>query len=296
MNSVLTLVAPKNNLHEAIVTEAIATLNFSGAVIGDRTWLAEGQALDIAFDGTDPRTVELDLRNALSDMPIDLFAGPSQGRRKRLLLADMDSTIVTSETLDDLAAQAGLKDQVAAITARAMNGELDFKTAIKERVGMLRGLSERGLATTYSETQMSPGAVALVRTMRAHGAYCVLISGGFTYFTSRVAQECGFHENHANRLAITNNILTGKVVEPILGKEAKLATLTRLIAELGLAKAETAAIGDGANDLPMLQVAGLGVAYRGKPVIANKLRARIDYTDLRTLLFYQGYEVSDFSD
>ena len=295
MNSVLTLVAPKDNLTEAIVTEAIAVLNGAGATIGDRTWLADGKALDIAFDGAEPRTVEPALRGALSDIPIDLFAGPSQGRWKRLLLADMDATIVTSETLDDLAARVGLKHQVAAITARAMNGELDFEVAIKERVSMLSGLAESALAETYAKTQMSPGAAAPVRTMRAHGAYCVLVSGGFTYFTSRVAQACGFHENHANRLGIVNKALTGKVHEPILGKEAKLAILNRLISERGLATAETVAIGDGANDLPMLQAAGLGVAYRGKPVITNAARARIDHTDLRTLLFYQGYGDANFA-
>jgi len=295
MNSVLTLVAPKDNLTEAIVAEAIALLNKAGATVGDRTWLANGEALDITFDGAEPRAVESDIRGALPDMRVDLFAGPSQGRRKRLLLADMDATIVTSETLDDLAARAGLKDQIAAITARAMNGELEFETALRERVGMLSGLAETALAETYAETRMSPGAAVLVRTMRVHGAYCVLVSGGFTYFTSRIAQACGFHENQANHLDIVNKTLTGKVLEPILGKEAKLATLIRLISERGLATSETAAIGDGANDIPMLQTAGLGVAYQGKPVVTNAALARIDYTDLRTLLFYQGYRNADFA-
>lgn len=295
MNHVLTLVAPKGKLTAAIVAEAIAVLNNSGAAVDDRTWLANGEALDIAFNGSEPHTVESDLRRAFSDMRVDLFAGPSQGRRKRLLLADMDATIVTSETLDELAARMGLQDQVAAITARAMNGELNFEVALKERVAILNGLTEAALAETYAETQMSPGAVVLVRTMRAHGAYCVLVSGGFTYFTSRIAQACGFHENQGNRLGILNKTLTGRVLEPILGKDAKLATLNRLIAERGLATTETAAIGDGANDIPMLQAAGLGVAYQAKPVVADAAQARIDHTDLRTLLFFQGYKNSEFA-
>ena len=162
-------------------------------------------------------------------------------------------------------------------------------------MAILKGLTETALAETYAATQMSPGAVVLVRTMRALGAYCVLVSGGFTYFTSRVAQACGFHENQANHFDIVNRALTGKVLEPILGKEAKLAILRRLIAERGLATSETAAIGDGANDIPMLQAAGLGVAYQGKPVVSGAARARIDYTDLRTLLFYQGYRNVDFA-
>ena len=295
MNSVLTLVAPKNNLTKAIVTEAIAVLKASGANIGGQTWLADGEALDIAFEGVKPHSVELALRGALSGMPVDLLAGGELGRRKRLLLADMDATIVTSETLDELAAQAGLKYQVAAITARTMKGELNFQAAIKERVGMLSGLAESALGKTYAKTQISPGAVNLVRTMRAHGAYCVLVSGGFTYFTSRVAKTCGFHENHANRLGMANNALTGEVLEPILGKEAKLTTLQRLTSERGLAIEDTLAVGDGANDLPMLQAAGLGVAYHGKPIVKDAARARIDHTDLRTLLFYQGYSNADFA-
>ena len=206
-----------------------------------------------------------------------------------------DAAIVTSETLDELAARMGLKDQVAAITARAMNGELNFEVALKERVAILNGLTETALAETYAATQMSPGAVVLVRTMRAHGAYCVLVSGGFTYFTSRISQACGFHENQGNRLGILNKTLTGRVLEPILGKDAKLATLNRLIAERRLATTETAAIGDGANDIPMLQAAGLGVAYQAKPVVADAAQARIDHTDLRTLLFFQGYKNSEFA-
>lgn len=295
MSSVLTLAAPAGALDEAIVAEVVRALNGLGARAGESAWLAEAEALDIPFEEAAPDAVDAAVRALPACRGIDIFAGPADGRRKKLLLADMDATVVASETLDDLAARMGLKEKVAAITARAMNGELDFEAAVKERVGMLAGLSETALAETYAETALSPGARTAVRTMRAHGAYCVLVSGGFTYFTSRVAESCGFHENHANRLGTADGKLTGEVIEPILGKDAKLAIMERLAAERGLAARETLAVGDGANDLPMLQAAGLGVAYRGKPAVAEAARARIDHGGLTGLLYFQGYRREDFS-
>jgi phosphoserine phosphatase len=225
---------------------------------------------------------------------VDAIAqGAGNDSRKRLLLADMDSTIVTTETLDELAAFAGLKDKVAAITARAMNGELDFKAALRERVGMLAGLPVSALEATWAETRLMPGAEALVRTMRAHGAHCALVSGGFTFFTGRVAERVGFHAHFSNTLEIAEGRLTGKVAEPILDKDAKLATLKRLAAELGLPLSAALTVGDGANDLPMLQSAGLGVAFRAKPVVAAAARARVEHADLRALLYAQGYRATE---
>ncbi|MBX9698411.1 MAG: phosphoserine phosphatase SerB, partial [Acetobacteraceae bacterium] len=251
-------------------------------------------AADLPFEALAPEQAIAAARAALGEgAAVDLIAQPAEGRRKRLLLADMDSTIVTTETLDELAAFAGLKERIAAITARAMNGELDFRAALRERVGMLAGLPVAALEATWAETRLMPGALALVRTMRAQGAHCALVSGGFTFFTGRVADRVGFHEHHSNTLEIAAGRLTGKVAEPILDKDAKLAALKRLAAERGLALAATLTVGDGANDLPMLQAAGLGVAFRAKPVVAAAARARVEHTDLTALLYAQGYRAGE---
>ncbi|MBL8673070.1 MAG: phosphoserine phosphatase SerB, partial [Alphaproteobacteria bacterium] len=226
-------------------------------------------------------------------MPVDLAVQPAAGRRKRLMLADMDSTMVTGETLDEMAAHAGLKDVIAAITRRSMNGELDFPTALRERVAMLAGLPEQAIAATLAAMDYSPGAATAVATMRAHGCRCVLISGGFAPFTARVRAALGFDEDHANRLEMAGGKLTGRLVEPILDKDAKLATLRRRAADLGLGLDATLTVGDGANDLPMLTAAsaggGIGVAWRGKPAVAAQARYRLDHADLTGLLWLQGY-------
>lgn len=296
--SVLTLVAASDGgLTPAIVAEVAAALNASLERLGGHTaapvWLAEGRACDIGFAGLAPAAAKA-ARAALDAAAVDLLAQPAAGRRKQLLLADMDSTIVTSETLDEIAHFAGLRDKISAITARAMNGELDFETALKERVGMLTGLAETTLAAAYADVTLSSGAETLVRTMAGHGARCVLVSGGFRYFTSRVAARCGFHAEFANDFVIAAGRLTGAVVEPILGKDAKLRTLTAEARALALAAEATLAIGDGANDLPMIQAAGLGIAYRGKPVVAEAAPARIDHGDLTTALYFQGYARDEF--
>jgi len=229
---------------------------------------------------------------ALDGAAVDAIATRARGRRKGLLVADMDSTIVTSETLDELAAFAGLKEKIAAITKRSMNGEIDFAEALRLRVSMLRGLKLEALEQTWARTRLTPGARELVATMHAHNATTALVSGGFTFFTGRVAGMLGFHHHRANVLLDDGTQLTGAVAEPILDRDAKLATLRELAAARGLRMAATMAVGDGANDLAMLREAGLGIAFHAKPIVAREARARVDHAGLRALLFAQGYHLS----
>ena len=225
---------------------------------------------------------------------MDTALTPATNRRKRLLVADMDSTIVTSETLDELAAHAGVGEQVAAITRRSMNGELDFAEALRHRVALLNGLNLSALETTWAATRLMPGARELVATMRAHGATTALVSGGFTYFTSRVAALLGFHHHRANTLLDDGTTLLGTVADPILDRNAKLAFLNEFAATAGLTPKDTLAVGDGANDLAMIRAAGLGVAYHAKPIVAAEAQVRIEHAGLRALLFIQGYPASSF--
>ncbi len=232
-------------------------------------------------------------RQAVAGLKVDWALLPVEGRRKSLLIADMDSTIISVECLDELADFAGLKAEIAAITERAMRGELDFESALTERVGKLKGLKLDALARCYDErVQLNPGAETLVKTMAKHGARCVLVSGGFGYFTSRVAARAGFHADRANTLLDDGAALTGAVALPILGREAKLAAL---LEESNNAPETALAIGDGANDLAMIKAAGLGVAYRAKPIVAAEARAKIDHTSLTTALYFQGYKKSEFA-
>jgi phosphoserine phosphatase len=226
---------------------------------------------------------------------LDWCLQPTAGRRKRLLVADMDSTIINVECLDELADFAGLKAEISAITERAMRGELEFEGALRERVAMLKGLPVTALQQAYDQrVRLNPGARTLVQTMRRNGARCVLVSGGFSFFTGRVAQAAGFHAHHANTLDEAAGLLTGTVGEPILGREAKLATLKQEANLLGAQLSSTLAVGDGANDLAMIEAAGLGVAYRAKPIVAAQADARVEHTDLTALLFFQGYALGDF--
>jgi phosphoserine phosphatase len=257
---------------------------------GQPVWLSPGEAAEIPASGAPDIA---NVRAALDGGPIDVIATPPEGRRKSLLIADMDSTIVTSETLDELADFAGLKERIAAITARAMNGELDFKSALRERVAMLRGLPVDALERTWQRVRLTDGARELVATMRAQGAYTALVSGGFSFFTSRVAALCGFDEYRSNVLLDDGAALTGAVAEPILDRDTKLHTLTQLAAHRGLSLQATMAVGDGANDLDMLGVAGLGVAFHAKPIVAASAQARVDHAGLRALLFAQGYRAED---
>ncbi len=294
MPHVLTLIAAPGGLDPALLPPIRAALENLGASPGTPVWLAEREAVDLPYDDVPPEQAVAATRATLGAAPVDAIAQPSEGRRKRLLVADMDSTIVTSETLDELAAYAGLKEEIAAITRRSMNGELDFAQALRARVGMLKGLSVEALEATWTRTEMMPGAAELIATMRKHGAYCCLASGGFTFFTGRVAERLGFDRHVSNILLQADGKLTGLVEEPVFGRESKLETLKALAAERGLSLAETLAVGDGANDLDMLGAAGLGVAYHAKPIVAAAARARVDHNDLRALLYAQGYRKQEF--
>lgn len=254
--------------------------------------LSPGEAVDIACRAV-PDLAKV--RAAIGQSPVDAIVTPTRNRRKGLLVADMDSTIVTGETLDELAAFAGLGEQIAAITRRSMNGELDFAQALKERVALLKGLELAALEKTWAGVRLTPGAKELVATMRAHNARTALVSGGFTFFTGRVAAQCGFDIHLANTLLDDGAALTGAVGEPILDRQAKLLTLQKLAAEKKLQPAATLAIGDGANDLDMLQAAGLGLAFHAKPVVAAAVGNQINHADLRAALFAQGYKATDFS-
>jgi phosphoserine phosphatase len=273
-------------------------------------WLAPGVAMDIAFlidddeasDGAagDDRALlddlSADLRDIIGSAPVDIVVQPHDGRRKKLLIADMDSTMIGQEGIDELADYAGLKSRVAAITERAMRGEIEFELALRERVALLKGLPAAVIDKVIDERiRPTPGGPALVATMQANGAYTCVVSGGFTAFTSRIAAMIGFDEQHANTLLIdSGGKLTGEVAEPVLGREAKLDTLLALRARLGLSRAETLAAGDGANDIPMIMAAGLGVAFHGKSALREVAAARIDHGDLTALLYAQGYRREEF--
>lgn len=258
-------------------------------------WLAPSLAADITFRG-DLAQADRCMKEALSDLPIDFAVQPAEGRKKRLLIADMDSTIVTSETLDDLAELVGLKDKIAPITMKSMRGEVSFEDSLRERVAMLAGTPLAVLERALERIDLTPGARILVRTLRANGCHTALVSGGFTFFTQMVAELCGFHEHRANELLHTSGFLTGKVKEPILGRETKAEALRELCSTLDIKPQEACSVGDGANDLAMIQAAGLGVAYRGKPKVRQGARFKIDHGDLTALLYLQGYREPDFCD
>jgi phosphoserine phosphatase len=290
---VATLIAGSGTALDAdAVGAAVRAIVAQGGELGETTWLAPGTAVDLAFTGA-PDGIDAALPAALAGQPIDIAVQPAEGRRKRLLVADMESTIVTRELLDELADFAGIKDQVSAITARTMQGELDFTESLRERVALLAGLPASVVEHVKALIELTPGARTLVRTMRAHGAYTALVSGGFDCFTAIAAAACGFDEHHGNRLLIGNGQLTGRVAEPIFGPSDKLAALVELTAARRLTPADAAAVGDGANDIPMLRAAGLGVAFRGKPAVSAAARFRLDYADLTGLLFVQGYRAVD---
>ena len=296
MPYVLTVIGDTRSrpLTAALAETVRAAIAKGGGLPGEPDWLAEGIACDIPFDGSEPTIIQAQVRDALGRAPLDLAAQPPEGRRKRLLVADMESTIIAQEMLDELAAVAGIGPQVQDITARAMAGELDFEAALRERVGLLAGMSEKTLEAAAETMTLTPGARTLVATMHAAGAYCALVSGGFTCFTEKIRQSCGFSEDRANRLEVEAGHLTGRVADPILGRAAKLAALEELAASLGLTLRESCAVGDGANDLAMLGAAGLGVAFRGKPKVRAAARYRVDHGDLTALLYLQGYWRSEF--
>lgn len=293
MDKVLTLIAaPAQPLDEATVSRVAAAL---AAETAPAVWLAAGTACDVQFTGIGLAEARDRAEAVLDGRLVDAIAQPAEGRRKKLLIADMDSTIVTGETLDDMAALAGIGEAVAAITRRAMNGEIDFAGALRERVAMLKDRPADLLERTLAMVELMPGARILTATMRAHGAHAMLVSGGFRFFTGRVREMAGFDRDEGNVLHVEDGLLTGTVGDPILGREHKLKTLTDAAAARGLSPAETLAVGDGANDLPMLLAAGLGVAYHAKPSVRAAAHARIDHGDLTALLYAQGYRAEEFA-
>jgi len=298
MESVLTLIAaPSGAVKPDLIAVLTAKLRDAGAEAAALTWLAPGdRACDLPFDRLPPERAYAVVRATLADLPIDYHAQPQAGRRKKLLIADMDSTIVSTETLDELAGEAGLKDVIAEITMRSMRGELDFSQALIERVAMLADLPESALAKTAAATELTPGAKTLVQTMKTNGAFTALVSGGFKYFTSRIARQVGFDLDLANDLEMEDGRLTGELSGPILDKDGKLTALRHLAAERGLSVADAVTVGDGANDLPMLLAAGLGVAFHGKPLLREQVRAQVNHNDLSALLFFQGYRQDEFVD
>ena len=287
MPQVLTLVADRR---ATSLTDAVIARVCEATGGGTPDVLSAGEAADILL----PAAPDMDtVRAALGGAAIDAIPVPVGLRHKRLLIADMDSTIVTGETLDELADFAGLKDRVAAITRRSMNGEIDFAQALRERVAMLRGLPLDALEQTWQRVRLTPGAAELVATMRANGAVTALVSGGFTFFTGRVAERVGFEVHRSNVLLDDGTALTGAVAKPILDRDAKLQTLLTLADERGIPLFDTLAVGDGANDLAMLRAAGLGVAFHAKPIVTAEARARVDHGTLRAVLFAQGYRVEE---
>ncbi len=294
MSLVATLICHPANpaIDSTVIDGACAILPSSGPA----HWLFDEVAVDIPFSSTDDvKTIADRLRAARGDLPIDIVVQPQADRRKKLFLADMDSTMIGQECIDELADFAGLKAHVAAITERAMRGEIAFEPALRERVALLKGLPASVVEETLQQRiTLTPGGRELVGTMRAHGAYTCLVSGGFTLFTEQVAAMIGFQENRANTLLVEDGKFSGEVAEPILGRAAKLATLVELREAFDLDNLDTLVVGDGANDLAMIQQAGLGVAYHAKPAVAAAAAARIDHGDLTALLYAQGYTRSEF--
>jgi phosphoserine phosphatase len=291
MHFVLTLIgAPgSSTLDMPALDGALAALGESGAAHGAPDWLDPGVACDVPFDSTMPQSAEVAVREHLARAPVDIAVQPAEGRRKALLVADMESTIIAEELLDEMADTIGIRPEIAAITARSMAGELDFEVAIKERVRLLAGLPVAVLDHLRERMTLNPGARTLVQTMRAAGAYTVLVSGGFTHFTEVVRARCGFDEAHGNRLIVTDGALSGKIGAPILGPTSKQAILEGLCTAHGLELREACAVGDGANDVAMVTAAGLGVAYRAKSILRHAAPVKIEHGDLTALLYLQGY-------
>ena len=293
MAFVATLIANPSN---PVLVPAIAEQAADAAKASGLYWLADGIACDIALrDDTDLQAAEANILASIGSAQIDLVIQDAETRRKKLLIADMDSTMIGQECIDELAAEVGLKEKVADITARAMNGEIAFEPALRERVALLKGLPISVVDDVIAKRiTLTPGGPELIATMKAKGYYAALVSGGFTVFTSRIGATLGFDEDCANILLEENGILTGLVQEPILGKQAKVDALNDIAEKLGISTDDALAVGDGANDLGMLQLAGAGVALHAKPTVSAQARLRIDHSDLTALLYLQGYRKTDF--
>lgn len=293
---VITLIAPRSTtLEDRDIATVLKLASDAGFELGESHWLDDGVALDVPLHGGDAARLVGQLKGLER---IDAIFQPNDAnRRKKLLISDMDSTIIEQECIDELADEMGIKPHVAEITERAMRGELDFKMALRERVELLKGLEVEALQRVYeNRIRFMPGAKELVATMRKHGAFTMLVSGGFTYFTSKVRDAVGFHSDSANILDVADGKLSGLVVEPILDKEAKLLALREAAFKKDVRLTQTLAIGDGANDLPMLQAAGLGIAYHAKPAVREAAAACITHGDLRAALYAQGYTVAEIVD
>ena len=296
MDNVLTLIAGPGRLDESFISYVDMTLRGAGAEVAPVKWLNYGVAADLPFSDIGCQDA-VDLAfEVIEEAPVDAAAQPAGDRRKRMLVADMESTIIENEMLDELAEEADLRPKIEAITARAMHGELDFFAALRERVSLLSGLDEAALERTRAKIRFAPGAKTLVATMHRHGAFCALVSGGFSYYTDYVRDTLGFDTEQSNRLEIKDGKLTGEVIAPMLGPDAKREKLLSLAAEKQIPPTAVLAVGDGANDLDMLAEAGLGVAYHAKPVAARSADARIDHADLTALLYLQGYTAEEFVD
>jgi phosphoserine phosphatase len=301
-DQVLILIAPPGS--DALRKTAVehVFLELPKARKSNPRWLAPREAWEVSLRAETPPEVEglrrvigLIAGQVLGDLPVDICLVPSAHRRKALLVADMDSTIIQQECIDEIADVLGIKTQIAAITDRAMQGELPFEAALTERLALLTGVTEAQLQGVYdSRIQLMPGAATLVATMKKHGAYTALVSGGFTFFTSRVATRVGFDTNRANTLGMSSGKMTGTVDGPILGREAKRTALHEFATQRNLEPTQTLAVGDGANDLDMIRAAGLGVAFRAKPVVAADAHAAVTFGDLTALLYLQGYAKSEF--
>ncbi len=285
MSHTITLIGPED---QAVLSSSLV-IDLSNQFQARHTILADGVAAELHFSSTVPPHLEETIDLLTRGLPLDVVLQPSQGREKKILIADMDSTIIEQECLDELAEFAGVRDEIVEITERAMRGELEFEPALRERVAKLKGLSVHALTQTFDERlSLMPGAIELVRTMNARGAITALVSGGFTFFTEKVAERVGFQANQGNVLEIENECLTGGLVPPILGQQAKHDALMQLCESTGLSPNQALAVGDGANDLQMLKAAGTGVAYRAKPIVAEATKVRIQHADLRALLYLQG--------
>ncbi|WP_300297117.1 phosphoserine phosphatase SerB [Ferrovibrio sp.] len=290
MQNILTLITAP---HNAVLTPRVANavrdaLALARGKVGPADWLEPGIACDIPFDNVAPDEAAKAARTALRATPVDVLVLKPENRRKKALVADMESTIIRNEMLDEIAFLADIGDRVAEITRRAMNGELDFYEAIRERVNLLKGQPASLLDKAAERIKLMPGAVALVATLKSHGVHCALVSGGFDYYTQPIAQQLGFDEQQANHLILENDAIAG-VREPILGREAKLEALQRVAREKGISMEDCIAVGDGANDLAMLGAAGLGIAFHAKPKVQEAARFNIRHGDLTALLYAQGY-------
>ncbi len=288
MHSVITVIAPSNTACPSV--EAASLVRALGGDIASEGWVEPGVAYDIILTHAASDALKAGLQTAATGWHVDIITQGAATRRKKLVISDMDSTMIDEECIDELADMVGKKAEVSAITERAMRGELDFAAALTERVAMLKGLAVSELQRVLAERiHLSPGAVTLVQTMKAHGARSLLVSGGFTFFTGAIAAQIGFDDHAGNTLEIANNALTGRVAPPILDKFSKLESLQHACSNFGFSAEEVLALGDGANDLPMLQAAGLGVAYRAKPAVRAAAKAQLNYCDLAALLYAQGF-------